>query len=463
MRRLSAGVTLVALMALVAALGCARAPYAPYAGSYPAPGAITAFDTLGWLGHDETQAGAPPFVRPGSISPGLHRAGTLELPKDADSVVIVVYGDNRPGLRMMTTAWGLPAVFSGFSSPEFPRFVWGVINLPVVAIQMFIPQLDGFRDIASGLWTHLYSGGNERQVLRAIERELPAHFVVQTGDVVENGRRGVQWERFVERHKAMRTRVPYLAAPGNHERTWDSIGRNNWDAVMGKPAEPERYWFAVDLPESIARFVFLDSNVLADPGDRYPDSLETVLSNEQLAWADSALAVPARYRFVVLHHPLVTSGHYLSDWNVDDSKEVELRRRGKLLEMCRRRRVTAVLAGHEHLYQRTFIRGTDGRGFWHITTGGGGSPLYRLSETERRGALAVSLPDSSIVTWNRARSMYHYSRLTIMRRPQGGQDRIILTVNRVRSNGKIIRIDHVDLTQIPAEEKRERLQPRTGS
>ena len=76
----------------------------------------------------------------------------------------------------------------------------------------------------------------------------------------------------------------------------------------------------------------------------------------------------------MLHHPLVTSGHYLSDWKYDDSKAAETRRRGRLLEICRRRHVTAVLAGHEHLYQRTYVRGRDGRGFWHITTGGGGSP-----------------------------------------------------------------------------------------
>jgi len=463
MRSAAAAIALVALLAaLLAALGCARAPFGPYHGPYPAPGAITAFDTVGWIGHDESQAGAPRFIRPGSISPGLHRVGTLELPTNPDSVVILLYGDNRPGFRMMTTAWGVPAVLEGFSSPEFSQFLWGVVNIPVALVQFFVPRLDGFRDIASGTWTHIYTGGGEARILKAVERELPAHFVVQTGDVVENGRRGVQWERFVKSHESIRTKVPYLAAPGNHERIWDATGRANWDAVMGRPAEPERYWFAVDLPESIARFVFLDSNVLADPTDRYPDSLESALSTEQLAWADSALAVPARYRFVVLHHPLVTSGHYLSDWRSDDSKDVQLRRRGRLLEMCRRRGVTAVLAGHEHLYQRTYVRGRDGRGFWHVTTGGGGSPLYRLSETERRGALAVTLPDSSVVMWNRARSMYHYSRLTILRRQPDGKDHIVLTVHRVRKNGQLVLIDQVDLTETPSEEQREHLQTRPG-
>jgi 3',5'-cyclic AMP phosphodiesterase CpdA len=177
------------------------------------------------------------------------------------------------------------------------------------------------------------------------------------------------------------------------------------------------------------------------------------LSREQIRWADSALAVPARWRFVVLHHPLVTSGHYLSDWKFDDSSPAEVQSRARLLEICRRRGVTAVLAGHEHLYQRTYVRGRDGKGFWHITTGGGGSPLYRLSENERKAALKLTLPDSSHVTWSRARSMYHYCRLILTRHANPMDDVAELEVNRVRSNGEIIEIDRLDLTSIPELEK----------
>jgi calcineurin-like phosphoesterase family protein len=449
----------LATLALAAMVGgCARgAKFLPYAGAYPAPGAITAFSEFyGPLYRPETAAGAPAFLRPGTTNRRLHRVGTLVLPARAESVVVLVYGDNRPGLRMMTTAWGLPVVMD-IGSPDPVRFLWAVANIPVMLIQAVFPRLDGFRDIVSLTWTHLYSGGNEKRVIEALVNDLPANFVVQTGDVVENGRRGEGWERFVKSHSPLRQRVPYLAAPGNHERTWSKEGRYNWDAVMGAPAEPLRYWFAVDLPDSLARFVFLDSELLADPRNHYPDSLERVLAGEQIAWADSALAVPARYKFLILHHPLVTSGHYLSDWKYDDSEPAEIRRRGRVLEMCRRRGVTAVLAGHEHLYQRTYVRGRDGRGFWHITTGGGGSPLYRLSEYHRKAALSVTLPDSSVVVWNRARSMYHYCRLVILRHPKPGQEGVTLEVNRVRSSGRILQIDRVNLKDVPTEEKRERV------
>lgn len=456
-RQVAASGLVIAWVGMIGA-GCAgsRAPFAEYQGPYPAPGAITAFDSVVWYPRDETRAGAPPFLKVNSIDPRQYKLGTLDIVPASDSVVILLYGDNRPGFRMMTTSWGAPAVLSGFATPNFKSFLWGVVNIPVALVQGIIPSLDLPRDLWSSLYSHKFSGGGEKRVLAAllkeIDRDPQVHFVVQTGDVVENGRRGGQWEDYAKRHAALRQKVPYLATVGNHERTWNDVGEKNWNAVMGPPARPGRHWFAVDFPESIARFCFLDSNILADPQDHYPDSLEAQISNEQLAWLDSALAVPARYRFVVLHHPVVTSGHYLSDWQYDDSKPAETRRRGRLISICHRRNVTAVLAGHEHLYQRTFVQKYANRGFWHITTGGGGSPLYQLSEEERQGALKLTLPDSSRVTWNAAQSVYHYSRLTIARRPRPHEDHIRLDVYAVGNGGRTTRIDHQDLADFPKDQ-----------
>jgi len=456
----------VAWMILVAGCAGSRAPFAPYRGAYPAPGAITAFDSVVWYPRDETKAGAPPFLKPNSINPREYKLGTLDIVPGSDSIVILLYGDNRPGFRMMTTAWGVPAVLSGFESPSFRSFLWGVVNIPVALVQGFVPSLDLPRDLYSAFYSHKFSGGAEQRVLDALMKEIARDpqisFVVQTGDVVENGRRGAQWEDYARRHAQLRQRLPYLAAVGNHERIYDATGEANWNAVMGPPAQPGHHWFAVDFPESIARFCFLDSNILADPTNRYPDSLESSLSNQQLAWLDSALAVPARYRFVVLHHPVVTSGHYLSDWQYDDSKPAETRRRARLISICHRRNVTAVIAGHEHLYQRTFVQKYANRGFWHITSGGGGSPLYRLSDQERQSALAITLPDSSKVTWNAAKSVYHYSRLTILRHPRPGEDHIRLDVYEVGNHGRITRIDHQDLTEFPQEQGLAQLPKESG-
>ena len=446
------------LAAILLTLGCAGGAYryGPYHGPYPAPGAITAFDSVAWAPHDETKAGAPGFLLPHSTNQAQYKLGTLWLDPGADSVVIYIYGDNRPGFRMMTTRWGVPAVME-IGSPDFKQFLWGIANIPVALVQAVIPKADLFRDTWATLVTHRPSGTQEKVVLKALQKEIDrdprVSFVVQTGDAVENGQRGGQWELFATTLAHLRQTVPYLASVGNHERTWDALGQQNWNAVMGPPAKPQRYWYAVDFPESLARFVFIDTNVLADPHDKYADSLEDVISREQLTWLDSALAVPARYRFIVMHYPLVTSGHYLSDWKYDESRKLETRRRGRLLEICRRRNVTAVLAGHEHLYQRLYVRGRDGRGFWHISTGGAGAPLYRLSDRERKAALALVLPDSSRVTWNKAHSVYHFSRLTLIRHPVSGDQRIIFDVFQVHPSGKISLLDHADLSQLPPVEK----------
>jgi len=443
----------LALLFSLVSSGCARAPMGPYAGPRPAPGAITAFDPY-WTSneHKESKAGTPPFLTPGSTNRRSFDIGTVTVPTRADSVVILVYGDNRPGLRMMTTAWGLPAVLD-IGSPDPLRFLNAVVNIPVMLVQGIFPRLDMFQDLWSLAYSHRYSGGNEKAVIAALVKNLPADFVVNTGDVVENGRRGRQWEDFVHKHEALRRSVPFLATPGNHERLWSKEGMENWDAVMGPPAQPDRYWFAVDLPDSVARFVFLDSELLADPRGHYPDSLQAKISRDMTRWADSALAVPARWKFVVLHHPLVTSGHYLSDWKYDDSSPAEVQSRARLLDICRRRGVTAVLAGHEHLYQRTYVRGRNGKGFWHITTGGGGSPLYRLSERERKAALSITLPDSSKVTWSKEQSVYHFCRLILRPSSNRRDDTVVLEVNRVRANGKIIPIERIDLGRVPDVEK----------
>jgi len=68
-------------------------------------------------------------------------------------------------------------------------------------------------------------------LLEKSDGKLPANFVVNTGDVVENGRRGRGWEDFSRSHERLRTKVPFLAAPGNHERLWAPESRANWDAV----------------------------------------------------------------------------------------------------------------------------------------------------------------------------------------------------------------------------------------
>jgi 3',5'-cyclic AMP phosphodiesterase CpdA len=286
------------------------------------------------------------------------------------------------------------------------------------------------------------------RVLGALERQLPADAVISTGDIVRDGRRGRHWEDWVERVASLRAHAPLFVAPGNHERTYQPGAREAWDRAVGEAPAPRQLWFALDVTEARARFLFLDSNVLTDSRGNYDDAEEDSLSEAQLAWADSMLASSQRYKFVVLHHPLITAGHYLNDWGGDrDTKAAH--RRERLFELCARHGVTAVLAGHEHLYQRAWIKTPRG-GFWHITTAGGGAPLYSIDRGTRDRVLARALPagfsldHASLV----ARREYHFCRMQIPRASSSGGE-FRFDVLAVARNGRVEVIDMIHLNRSP--------------
>lgn len=418
---------------LLALASCA--PVAMYRGPVPAPGTIS----LG-TGGAAPAADAARLAFEGA-DPGHHYLGRVALPAGADSLVVLLYGDNRPGYRMETrsTEWAAVRRLSWRPS-TWPR---GLLYLPVFLVESIVPALDGPRDVITSQ-TRNFSGGGEEEVLRALERE-PAHLILNLGDLVQDGRRGRQWEDFVERHANIRSRTPYLAAVGNHERTATPEGLANWDAAMGAPAAPGRYWYAFDVPAVGTRFVVLDSNVFTDVKDRMADDLEQTLAEAQLAWADSVLDTPLPRRILAFHHPLVSAGHHYADW----SRPVPAQRRERLFEIARRRRVTAVFTGHEHLYQRTFLAGPDSSAFWHIVSGGGGSPLYSVPREEHEDALARPLPAGFTLAPGSARleSRYHYCRLAIPR-ADGPTATLPVEVRRV-SGDRVTRIDRLDLARAP--------------
>jgi hypothetical protein len=390
------------VLTCAASLSCA--PMGPYRGASPAPGAITAFATGG--ADERRSAGA-------SLSgadPSRHYLGALSVPTGADSLVLLVYGDNRPGFYLESHPVEYHAV-KHMSLRDPGKLARGLLFLPVLLVEAIVPTLDGPRDLLATLWTRRPTGGGERRVLTAMERIGRADAVLSMGDVVFAGERGRLWDDFARLSRELRERSLYLAAPGNHESMHDPTAEASWNAVVMTTARPGKNWYAVDAPRAGARFVFLDSNVLADPHDDIADSIQAPYADEQLAWADSMLATGPRLRFVVFHHPIVSAGHYVADWN----DPAAARRRERLFELCIEHDVTAVLTGHEHLYQRVFVRGPEGHGFWHVTTGGGGSPLYAIDRRVAEAEWAKPLPagcelDRSTM---RADREYHFCRMAL--------------------------------------------------
>lgn len=396
----------------------------------------------------------------GCAAPSLYRGPEVplahQMPRErvkaraADSSVVIVYGDNRPGLHVMSATYGWPVLFAAISTNDVGYWFRGLVNVPIALLQLFLPRLDGIRDLWGELVTRQPTGGNEPGVLRAIEGNEHVDLIVNTGDVVEDGRYGKQWERFQRMHAPLRSRVPFLATVGNHERTWHENGRENWNRVMGKPPGDQRYWYDVALGDGVARFIVLDTNILGDPKDQFPKEVEDPLSVEMMVWADSALRLPAKYKFLVIHHPLISSGHHFSDWVLSegDTLKYEEWRRIRIFQLCRKYKVTAVLAGHEHLYQRVYVTDRDSaNGFWHITTGGGGSPLYRIAKKSRLQAVGTKFRDGTRVAWpGPEHTVYNYCRLVL--RPNPGREMgAELRVIEVLKNGRQQIIDRIDLSK----------------
>lgn len=87
----------------------------------------------------------------------------------------------------------------------------------------------------------------------------------------------------------------------------------------------------------------------------------TYLDSEQLAWLDAELAAsPADWKIVFLHHPIYTSGRY---------RATALVNRTTLESIFRRRHVSVVFSGHEHIYQRSTLQ----NGIQYFISGGAGS------------------------------------------------------------------------------------------
>lgn len=242
----------------------------------------------------------------------------------------------------------------------------------------------GRRDGTQEQYEHSLIVDSVLATIKRLEKgQFPVRFVLQTGDAVVNGRNARQWNKsFVDLINRLTTEggVPYFLAPGNHDVTGapalDSPlrkeGLKNYLAAIGNLIPPDgtprrldgypTYAFAYGN----AFFLALDSNIATD--------------DKQLEWAKAQLEGldRKRYRHVVafFHHPVFSSGPH--GGAVVEPPSAALRAR--YMPLFRRHRVAILFSGHEHLFEHWVERYEDSEGrkhrLDHITTGGGGAPIY---------------------------------------------------------------------------------------
>ncbi|HEV2891127.1 MAG TPA: metallophosphoesterase [Frankiaceae bacterium] len=184
-------------------------------------------------------------------------------------------------------------------------------------------------------------GGRADDVVRLVNGWRPLDAVLTTGDnAYGTGTRteAARARRFVE--PLLRRRVPFYASLGNH----DVVTANGAHVMrsLGIPA----HWYTRVVGR--IEVVVLDSN---RPGDR-----------EQAAFLRRVLAAPRRaaFRVVVFHHPPTSCSLHGANRDVERAWVALLHGR-----------VDAVLAGHNHTYERFDVGGVP-----YVTTGGGGARLY---------------------------------------------------------------------------------------
>lgn len=188
--------------------------------------------------------------------------------------------------------------------------------------------------------------------------ESEPDLVLNVGDVVTDGTVYEQWaSEYFGPISVFSAWIPSYIAIGNHEKD------AHWFYDYVKQPDPENY-FAITY--SGARFVLLDTN------DQFgPDSI-------QYAWLMEELASPeyqqADWRFFFFHHPPYSEQWDAPGYTGDFLVHIFL------VPVLAEANVDALFVGHTHDYERGFV--PDGQGFFYVITGGGGSPLDQVHNTD---------------------------------------------------------------------------------
>jgi hypothetical protein len=172
-------------------------------------------------------------------------------------------------------------------------------------------------------------------------------FLACVGDLVTDGDSETDWdtEFFDPSYTGLKTMLACLAyqsAMGNHEESGVLFAK-----YFPYPFVGGRYW---SFDYGPCHFAVVDQYTAYGPG------------SDQLIWLEGDLASTSKpWKFVYLHEPGWSAGGHANNPSVQDY----------IQPICETHDVAIVFAGHNHYYARAIVNDVQ-----HITTGGGGAPLY---------------------------------------------------------------------------------------
>lgn len=188
----------------------------------------------------------------------------------------------------------------------------------------------------------------------------PFQFILHAGDVVEHPL-SKYWDHLFSSLSGALLRAPFLPVLGNHERGHRSY-YDYFDLPPGGGKYGERWW-AFQWGDILV--VGLDSNAT-----RPAELLE------QADWLRRHLSWPFLHKFVIFHHPVLSSCAAYGP----GSSGLEVLWHPIFVEHG----VDIVFNGHAHSYERI-----ERDGVTYLVVGGGGGPLYPLAEERVPGSVVA--------------------------------------------------------------------------
>ena len=243
--------------------------------------------------------------------------------------------------------------------------------------------------------------GVAEQILKEISNDPASQtFIVNSGDLVEDGDQESDWDdQFFSKQythiNSMLSKLPYVSAVGNHEGSGTLFSKYFPYPMYSNSAGA---YFSFDYAN--AHFIVIDQFTDYSSGSTQYNWIVDDLNNSNKPW-----------KFALFHEPGWSAGGHSNETAVQDILQPLFEQYG----------VSVALNGHNHYYSRAVVNNVQ-----HITTGGGGAPLYDADENYPN----IVKTDES----------YHFLKITIT-------DNNSLTIDAIRQDGSLIERVNVSNTQ----------------
>ncbi len=344
----------------------------------------------------------------------------------------IIYGDTRPGYRLFEKFLKK----KNWYTPKMLLFPFYEIYL---AGNGLIGGINYLRNDSN------YNYDKRIMVRDAVYNEAKkshVDFILNMGDLVNDGRYPDHWRRFLVDNKIkhpLLNEIPYIPIFGSHECPNDKkYGIKNLNVVFKYPG-----FHVMEFPD--ADLFVIDSNIILDHEQFIDDETQDkefdkwFVSNKEsgeISWLEKKLAASKKtFKIVSMHHPPISFGKHHNDWDRDDYGKYLPEKRKRLLKLFQKYGVQIVFSSHEHLYEHNILRYTKDRnniGEIHIIiSGGGGAPLRDETDPESiQEYLEYFRNEGLDVIQVKNEKIYHYCRVSI------NADQIKIDVNEVKEEAE---------------------------